>query len=85
MKSGISTTETDPQRLWQRVRASADIVGADLVKDVTCSEPYEWPLEVRPHTSHRFHIVVMDYGVKYNILRQLASLGCKVTGMPFRA
>src|SRR3989338_2788283 len=82
MKSGISTTETDPQRLWQRVRASADIVGADLVKDVTCSEPYEWPLEVRPHTSHRFHIVVMDYGVKYNILRQLASLGCRVTVMP---
>ncbi|MDP3704232.1 MAG: carbamoyl-phosphate synthase domain-containing protein [Candidatus Omnitrophota bacterium] len=48
MKSGISTTETDPQRLWQRVRASPDIVGADLVKEVTCEKPYEWPTTGSP-------------------------------------
>ena len=103
LKCGLSTTEQDPDQLLQRVRASADIVGVDLVKEVTCGAPYEWPVEVRgersevrgaavkptshltPHTSHRFHIVVMDYGVKYNILRQLSSLGCRVSVLPAAA
>ena len=45
MKAGISTRETDPQRLLARVRSSPDIVGVDLVKHVTCEAPYEWPLQ----------------------------------------
>ena len=97
MKCGISTTEQDPERLLARVRSSPDIVGVDLVKEVTCQEPYEWSVarqetgdkrqesEASP-MSHvpclKRHIVVMDYGVKYNILRQLAGLGCRVTVMP---
>ncbi len=98
MKCGISTTETDPERFLKRVRASTDIVGADLVKEVTCNEPYGWPLQ-RPETgdegqvngdtrlsSHlscpKRHVVVMDFGVKFNILRQLDALGCKVTVVP---
>jgi len=99
MKAGLSTTEQDPERLWRRVRASADIVGVDLVKEVTCEAPYEWPVlghgtgdmghanrdQTRPmaHVPRpKRHVVVMDYGVKYNILRQLASLGCRVTVLP---
>ena len=108
MKAGISTREQDPGRLAKRVRESPSLVGADYVKDVTCREPYEWPLErpetrdQRPETgavsspsslqsqvsslrspvSYRFHIVVVDYGVKYNILRQLAGLGCYVNVVP---
>ena len=106
MKAGLSTTEQDPQRLLERVRASMDIVGADLVKQVTCAEAYEWPLSVGPSarlpvrpldgsadspssgprahgpTGPRFHVVVMDFGVKYNILRQLHALGCRVTVVP---
>ncbi len=99
MKCGISTTEQDPERLLQRVQHSPDIVGRDLVKEVTCEIPYEWPIrqnaefgmrnaELRPSTPHsalrtpHLHVVVLDYGVKYNILRQLAALDCRVTVMP---
>jgi carbamoyl-phosphate synthase small subunit len=96
MKCGISTTEQDPESLLERVRASPDIIGVDLVKDVTCAQPYEWPVSghgtrdmgqaafSRPmaHGPRPRRVVVLDYGVKYNILRQLTSLGCRVTVMP---
>ena len=96
MKCGISTSEREPERLLERVRSSPEIVGVDLVKEVTCDEAYEWPLKnsaecgVRsaesahpaPLTPHHFHVVVMDFGVKYNILRELALLGCRVSVVP---
>ena len=96
MKAGLSTTEHDPAQLLTRVQTSPSIVGLDLVKDVTCAKPYEWPLVghgagdmghgPRP-MSHvpnpvRFHVTVIDFGVKYNILRQLAALGCYVNVVP---
>ena len=92
MKCGLSTTEQDPRALWKRVVGSPDIVGVDLVKEVTCERPYPWPLEEPPGTgaglqptqspSAGRHVVVMDFGVKYNILRELTGLGCRVTVMP---
>lgn len=87
MKGGVSTTEQDPERLLERVQEFPSIVGIDLVKDVTCDKTYEWPPSgSKAPTSHAPrpmpHMVVMDYGVKYNILRQLASLGCRVSVMP---
>ena len=96
MKAGISTTEPDPQRLLQRVHDSPDIVGVDLVQQVTCKQGYDWPpqsssqqsaISSQAHPTSNiqhptFHVVVLDYGVKYNILRQLASVGCRVTVMP---
>ena len=92
MKCGISTIEQDPEPLLKRVRASPDIVGVDLVKEVTAQEPYAWPPSGRseltrnpkPETRN-FHVVVMDFGVKYNILRQLTALGCGVTVVPASA
>ncbi len=77
MKGGLSTSEPDPAELLSRVRASPEIVGVDLVKDVTCEQPYEWPSAGTART-----VVVMDFGVKYNILRQLGALGCRVTVVP---
>jgi len=88
MKGGLSTNEQDPERLLENVRASSSIVGADLVKEVTCTKPYEWPLEdsVRVTLDRaKFHVIVIDYGVKYNILRQLAQLGCYVNVVPATA
>jgi carbamoyl-phosphate synthase small subunit len=100
MRCGLSTTEPDPERLLRRVRESPAIVGADLVKDVTCREPYEWPLEGQgagdggqgkstqvlprpaPRAPRPFQVVVMDFGIKYNTLRQLSSLGCRVSVVP---
>jgi carbamoyl-phosphate synthase small subunit len=87
MRCGISTTEADPEKLLARVRSAPNIVGVDLVKAVTCEAPYEWPSEgsrVKGQGSRdeRVHVAVMDFGVKYNTLRQLASQGCKVTVLP---
>jgi carbamoyl-phosphate synthase small subunit len=85
MRCGISTTEADPEQLLARVRSSPDIVGVDLVKEVTCEAPYEWPLEGHGAGGMgrgNFHVAVTDYGVKYNSLRQLVALGCKVTVLP---
>ncbi len=79
MKCGISATEQDPETLLKRVRASADIVGVDLVKQVTCSKPYEWASEA---AKQKRHVVVMDFGVKHNILRKLSAAGCRVTVVP---
>jgi carbamoyl-phosphate synthase small subunit len=81
MRCGLSTTEQDPQQLLTRVRSAPDINGVDLVKEVTCEAPYEWPPGGAARETSR-HIVVMDYGVKYNILRELAQLGCRLTVMP---
>ncbi len=91
MKAGLSTTEQDPQQLLTRVRSSPDIVGVDLVKTVTCEAPYDWPVKRQGavdvgggqlSNSRPRNIIVMDYGVKSNILRELTSLGCRVTVMP---
>ncbi|MBI2884615.1 MAG: glutamine-hydrolyzing carbamoyl-phosphate synthase small subunit [Candidatus Omnitrophica bacterium] len=91
MKAGLSTVETDPGRLLKRVREAPSIVGVDLVREVTCKQPYEWPAGgttplATPARSGaaaaKYHIVVIDYGVKYGILRQLAGLGCYLSIVP---
>ncbi len=84
MKAGISTTEQDAEALWTRVRHSADIVGVDLVKAVTCNAPYEWSA-ASGAAAPSPHIAVMDFGVKHNILRELAGLGARVTVVPATA
>jgi carbamoyl-phosphate synthase small subunit len=66
------------------------IVGQDLVAQVTCSAPYEWvdptgaEWEFNPKAtaSRPYHVVAYDFGVKTNILRRLASLGCRLTVVP---
>jgi len=62
------------------------IDGMDLAKDVTCGQSYTWDEGVwswkdghDTATDGEFHVVAIDYGIKKNILRCLASAGCKVT------
>ncbi|WES32219.1 glutamine-hydrolyzing carbamoyl-phosphate synthase small subunit [Varunaivibrio sulfuroxidans] len=63
--------------------------GADLAKEVTCEAPYAWEEGVwaldrgfaRPPAA-RHHVVAVDFGAKRNILRCLASAGCRVTVVP---
>ena len=65
------------------------LVGLDLAKDVTCGQSYTWD-EGRwawgkgfvQQTTTPFHVVAIDYGIKRNILRCLASSGCRVTVVP---
>jgi len=63
--------------------------GMDLAKDVTCQQTYswdqtEWDLAegYGMLTEPKFHVVAVDFGAKHNILRCLASSGCKVTVVP---
>jgi carbamoyl-phosphate synthase small subunit len=66
--------------------------GMDLTGEVSCVEPYEWTevpwsIEDGYGRTAKFadrHVVCVDYGVKRNILRCLAGLGCRVTVVPAR-
>lgn len=51
----------------------------DFVRQVTTSEAYEWEPDSGPRA---YKIVVLDCGLKYNILRSLKRLGCRVLAVP---
>ena len=87
----ISTVEADADRLVERARALPGLVGRDLVSEVSVAEPHGWDQGTwdlaRGYTAPpepRFRVVAYDSGIKQNILRQLASLGCGVTVVPAR-
>ncbi len=63
--------------------------GMDLVPMVTTGQRYEWDEMpwvwgegYKRQDAPRYHVVTVDYGVKRNILRQLAGRDCKVTVVP---
>ncbi len=65
------------------------IEGQDLAIEVTCGQSYDWDETLWTlgegfgrQESAEFHVVAIDYGLKRNILRCLASAGCKVTVVP---
>ncbi|BCX03722.1 MAG: carbamoyl-phosphate synthase small chain [Candidatus Roseilinea sp.] len=115
MRGAISSVNPDPTRLIEMARASRDMNGADLAREVTCDEPYhwvggvdgQWYVELAgkspgqqvsrfgqvgpvnsvtglPDDSSTMppHIVAFDFGIKRNILRLLASRGCRITVVP---
>jgi carbamoyl-phosphate synthase small subunit len=72
-----------------RAKAAADMSGLDLAKVVSTRHPYvwtetEWQLGAgyASQEAPRFNVVAFDYGVKRNILRMLASRGCRITVLP---
>lgn len=80
MMGAISTDETADE-LLDRIKSSPGYSGIDFVRKVTTEEPYEWPFEGEP----KHQVALLDCGVKYNIMRSLASLGCKTTVFPCTA
>jgi carbamoyl-phosphate synthase small subunit len=88
---GILSTETrDTGRLLDRVRSYPGLVGRDLIGSVACREPYLWkngtPAPIKKLRQRkqkgRFRVVVLDCGVKYNILRSLEKEGCEIVVVP---
>ncbi|HAR95709.1 MAG TPA: carbamoyl phosphate synthase small subunit [Deltaproteobacteria bacterium] len=79
MKAIISTIDPDPESLVKKARESRGIVGIDLVKEVTCDKP-----SLFDGSDGSPFCVVMDFGVKMNILRMLKKQGCKVMVVPAR-
>ncbi|MBD3395734.1 MAG: glutamine-hydrolyzing carbamoyl-phosphate synthase small subunit [Chitinivibrionales bacterium] len=88
----VSTIDFDETSLKRKLEAAPAMVGRDLVKDVTCPEPYSWEEGTwrlgrgyRKQTTaaeERFRVVVYDFGVKRNILRNLVQQGFDVTVVP---
>lgn len=79
-KGIISTLDLDSKSLIKKAQASRGLVDLDLAKDVTCSKKYSWKFS--PAHNKKFHVVVMDFGVKFNILRLLEKHTCRVTVVP---
>ncbi len=84
----IIAGEVDEARAIAQAQAFPGLAGMDLAKVVSVDTPYvwqegEWSLKgYQPPAAARFHVVAYDFGVKRNILRMLASRGCKVTVVP---
>ncbi|HXL47933.1 MAG TPA: glutamine-hydrolyzing carbamoyl-phosphate synthase small subunit [Xanthobacteraceae bacterium] len=79
----------DLDALKREAREWPGLVGMDLVPMVTSGQrftwdetPWEWGKGYGRQERPRFHVVAIDYGIKRNILRQLAGKGCRVTVVP---
>ena len=78
MRAAISTVETDPARLLDRVLASPQMTGADLAGVVSTPEPYT----IQPSGRARYRVVAVDLGIKASTPRDLAARGCEVLVVP---
>jgi carbamoyl-phosphate synthase small subunit len=94
--SGVLAYPADGRFDLAALRAQAEawpgLEGMDLAREVTCRQTYSWdetqwswPAGVGRQEAPRHHVVAVDYGAKRNILRCLASAGCRVTVVPATA
>lgn len=91
MNGGISTEILDKDELLEQISEAPSMKGLNLVSEVTTSSVYEWSdpttsiwefnLNIKSN-SEPFTVVAIDFGVKRNILRRLASYGCRVIVVP---
>ena len=72
LKAVLSTIDSDENSLIEKAKRSPGLMSIDLVKEVSQSKSYEW------NDKGRFRVVVIDCGVKFNILRKLARNNCRV-------
>jgi carbamoyl-phosphate synthase small subunit len=85
----IMAGDIDEKAALAAAREFPGLIGMDLARVVSCKKSYDWD-ESMWSLEHGYaraanpknHVVVYDFGVKYNILRKLASRGCKVTVVP---
>jgi carbamoyl-phosphate synthase small subunit len=79
----------DLDALVAKAKAWSGIVGLDLAKDASCLQPFvwdeglwDWPAGYAKPGKAKYEVVVVDYGVKRNILRALTSVGARATVVP---
>jgi carbamoyl-phosphate synthase small subunit len=92
MNGAISTEILDPADLLEHVHDAPSMAGLNLVKEVTTPTVYEWSevtaaewdytLDPPPSGMAPLTVVALDFGIKRNILRRLASYGCRVIVVP---
>ncbi len=89
--TGLSREEIDESHALSLAKSFPGMAGQDLAKEVTTSETYSWNTskwalgegygQLDPKDA-KYKVVAYDFGVKHNILRILASLGCELTVVP---
>jgi carbamoyl-phosphate synthase small subunit len=93
MKGVLSSVDLDDASLVRKAKASPGLVGRDLVREVIPDSACQWdrglsnwaklPVEANPaFPDAEFHVVALDYGMKWNIARHLRDEGCRVTVLP---
>jgi carbamoyl-phosphate synthase small subunit len=94
---GIITSEMTAEEALKELKTLPSYDVTDFVRQVSTDKAYEWQSS-KPATANlpslslrgasatkQFHIAVIDYGLKYNILRTLSQLGCQATAIPCTA
>ncbi|MGH9408874.1 MAG: glutamine-hydrolyzing carbamoyl-phosphate synthase small subunit, partial [Vicinamibacterales bacterium] len=94
MRGIIATGDVDPKALVDRAQALPSMEGSDLVRGVTCEQPFDWTPDPALEASAEFapppgrrarrtlHVAAYDYGMKWNILRRFAAYNCDVRVFP---
>ncbi len=94
MRGIISAIELDEAKLLERAKNIPSMAGLDLTTSVTTKEPYQWSARDKSgymlppsatngtNQSSGYHVVVIDFGVKQNILERLTTHGCQLTVVP---
>lgn len=95
MNGAVSTQVLEPSELLRQLQDAPSMAGLNLVDQVTTPEVYEWTETTaaaweysRPDAApvdQPLTVVAVDFGVKRNILRRLASYGCRVVVVPARS
>ncbi|MEW6556937.1 MAG: glutamine-hydrolyzing carbamoyl-phosphate synthase small subunit [Elusimicrobiota bacterium] len=92
MKSIVSTIDFDKKSLLKKLKLAPDIIGRDLVKEVTCKTIYKFTKSPNRQIPHQCigvgpiaqspDVIVIDFGVKLNILRLLVEVGLNPIVVP---
>jgi len=93
MRAVISTEDLNPKSLIERVQKHPTMNGQDLAKVVSTNTPYKWqqgkPVQMLQSLDAAVWknrskpcVVVIDFGIKYNILRNLEHQGCHIVVVP---
>lgn len=92
LKAIVSTEDLDRESLVARAKAWVGLVGQDMVRKVTCDQPYGWadnrPVPgtgfstVQAGMNNPLKVVALDYGIKFNQLRIMTEKGCQVQVVP---
>ncbi len=93
MNGAISTEVLEPNDLLEKILAAPEMTGLNLAQRVTTSKTYEWseptqqewefvPSLTNSDAEPSLVVVAIDFGIKRNILKRLASYGCRIIVVP---
>ncbi|MBN1587753.1 MAG: glutamine-hydrolyzing carbamoyl-phosphate synthase small subunit [Candidatus Omnitrophica bacterium] len=82
LRGVIGTEEEGAEALVAQARAVPSMVGANLASEVSCGEAWNFSTRQGTPSKSPLKIAVIDFGVKWNILRSLHSRGCEVHVLP---